>query len=71
VTAGYGYPSAKKKPDKILENQYIENLEEIKMYLEGLAESTPDEIKQSVKQIIEYLKYKSKYEGANPEKDEE
>jgi len=67
VTSGYGYPSAKKEPDKILENQYIDNLEELKMYLEGLAESTPNEINQSIKQIIEYLKAKTKDEGANPE----
>jgi hypothetical protein len=40
------------------------------MYLERLAESTPNEINQSIKQIIEYLKAQSKHEGANPEKDE-
>jgi len=70
VTAGYGYPSPKKEQDEIVENRYIENLEELKMYLERLAESTPNEINQSIKQIIEYLKAQSKHEGANPEKDE-
>jgi hypothetical protein len=70
VTTGYGYPSAKKERDEILENRYIEYLEELKVYLERLLESTPNEINQYIKQIIEYLEAKSKRKGTNPDKEE-
>jgi hypothetical protein len=70
VTTGYGYPSGKKEPDKILENHHIEKLEELNTYLRGLKDPVPNEIIQSIKQIIEYLKARTKHGSTNSEKTE-